>query len=149
LKKAGMTMGIAESCSGGMAASMITDVPGCSEVFLGSVVAYDNSVKIGQLGVAEETLNEHGAVSEPVAGMMAQGARAYLHADWGLATTGISGPTGGTEEKPVGLTYIAVAGPQATVVQEKHLIPHRLPHKAATAQSALNLLRLELMNYVG
>ncbi|GAJ09290.1 unnamed protein product, partial [marine sediment metagenome] len=76
-----------------------------------------------------------------------EGVKSVIKADWGVATTGISGPTGGTPEKPVGLVYLAVAGPQRIVAKEARLVPRRLPHKAATAQAALNLLRLEIRHY--
>ena len=113
---------------------------------LGAVVAYGNAAKVDQLGVKPETLQAHGAVSETAAREMAEGVKSVFGAHWGVATTGISGPTGGTAEKPVGLVYLAVSGPQRTVAKEARLVPHRLSHKAATAQAALNLLRLELMH---
>ncbi|UCH62616.1 MAG: CinA family nicotinamide mononucleotide deamidase-related protein [Fidelibacterota bacterium] len=139
------TLALAESCSGGLTASRITDIPGSSAYMLGAVVAYDNAAKERQLGVKPETLKAHGAVSEAAAREMAEGVKSVFGADWGVATTGISGPTGGTPEKPVGLAFLAVAGPQRTVARETRLLPYRLPHKAATAQAALNLLRLEIM----
>ena len=141
------TLALAESCSGGLAASRITDIPGSSAYMLGAVVAYSNAAKTGLLGVRPETLKAHGAVSEATAREMAEGVRSVFGAHWGVATTGISGPTGGTPEKPVGLVYLAVAGPQRTVAKEARLVPHRLPHKAATTQAALNLLRLEIRHY--
>ncbi len=141
----GETLALAESCTGGLVASLLTDVPGASKVLLGSVVAYSNAVKEQQLGVSPESIREFGAVSEPVAREMAAGAQAALGATWGVATTGISGPTGGSPKKPVGLVYIAVAGPGGMVSEELRLIPVRLPHKAASAQAALNLLRREIL----
>ncbi|MFC1620359.1 competence/damage-inducible protein A [Candidatus Neomarinimicrobiota bacterium] len=143
----GETVALAESCSGGLIASRITDVAGSSAYFHGGVVAYSNAAKVAQLGVKTETLEKYGAVSEAIACEMAEGVKALFGVDWGVSTTGISGPTGGTPEKPVGLTYFAVAGPQGTIAKESKLIPHRLPHKLATAQMALNLLRLELLHH--
>ncbi len=116
---------------------------------MGGVVAYSNRAKVDLLHVKQETLKAYGAVSEATAREMASGARASLQADWGVATTGISGPTGGTPEKPVGLVFIAVAGPSGTTVREARLIPERLAHKAATAHAALNMLRLELLRHDG
>jgi len=146
LTERGETLALAESCSGGLTSSRITDVPGSSAYMLGAVVAYSNAAKVAQLGVSPETLRAHGAVSETAAREMAAGVRSAFSAHWGVATTGISGPTGGTPEKPVGLVYLAVAGSRRTVAKEARLVPHRLPHKAATAQAALNLLRLEIMH---
>ena len=147
LKERGETVAVAESCSGGLIASRITDVAGSSVYFHGAVVAYSNEAKVSQLGVESSTLKKYGAVSEPTAREMAEGVRKLFGVDWGVSTTGISGPTGGTPDKPVGLVYFAVAGPKRTVARESKLIPHRLPHKLATAQMALNLLRLELLHH--
>lgn len=147
LEKRGETVAVTESCSGGLIASRITDVAGSSAYFHGAVVAYSNESKVSRLGVESSTLEEFGAVSEPTAREMAEGVRKLFGVDWGISTTGISGPSGGTPEKPVGLAYFAVAGAQRTVVQESKLIPHRLPHKLATTQMALNLLRLELLHH--
>ncbi|MFB0515256.1 MAG: competence/damage-inducible protein A [Candidatus Neomarinimicrobiota bacterium] len=147
LTERGETLALAESCSGGLTSSRVTDIPGSSAYMLGAVVAYSNAAKVALLGVRPETLQVHGAVSEATAREMAQGVKAAFAAHWGVATTGISGPTGGTPEKPVGLVYLAVAGPERTVAKEARLVPHRLPHKAATAQAALNMLRLEIMHH--
>ncbi len=106
-----MTLATAESCTGGAIASSITSVPGSSAMFMGSVVAYDNRVKQEMLGVSSVSLAEHGAVSEEVVVQMAQGARKRLRTDYAVATSGVAGPSGGTEEKPVGTVWIALAGP--------------------------------------
>ena len=103
----GLTLATAESSTGGLVAVRLTDVPGASDVFLGAVVAYANDVKVGELGVPEDVLREHGAVSAEVAAAMAAGARRRHAADVAVAVTGIAGPAGGTAEKPVGLVYVA------------------------------------------
>ena len=105
-----ITVATAESCTGGLLSKSITDVAGCSSVYPGGVCSYSNAMKIKWLGVKEETLNSYGAVSEQTALEMAQGIRLATGADFGLSTTGIAGPGGGSDEKPVGLVYMAVAG---------------------------------------
>ena len=109
LKEKNLTLSCAESCTGGLIAKSITDVSGCSSVFYGGVVAYDNSVKMNILGVCEQTLNKFGAVSYETAKEMAQGVKSALKTDVGISTTGIAGPGGGTSEKPVGTVYIGFA----------------------------------------
>lgn len=109
LKYAGLTLATAESCTGGMVASALVDLPGASDVLLGSVVAYANDVKQNVLGVQAQTLNKYGAVSSQTAAEMAEGAMRLTGADMAVATTGVAGPDGGTPEKPVGLVYIALA----------------------------------------
>ncbi len=109
LRERGLTIGTAESCTGGLIGHLLTEVPGSSDYYLGSLVAYDNSIKIGVLGMDRALLDAHGAVSEPVARAMAESARQALGADIGLATSGIAGPGGGTPEKPIGLVHMAVA----------------------------------------
>ncbi len=111
LRQRGETLAVAESCTGGGIGAALAAVPGASEVFLGGVIAYANAVKQGLLGVAADLLVSHGAVSDPVAIAMAEGARRCSGADWAIAVTGIAGPGGGSAEKPVGLVHIAVAGP--------------------------------------
>jgi PncC family amidohydrolase len=113
LAAGGLTLGLAESCTGGRVASAITAVSGASAVFLGAVVAYANSVKQRVLGVEARIIEEHGAVSEQCAQAMSRGARKALGGDWAIAVTGIAGPGGGSAEKPVGLVYFAWAGPEA------------------------------------
>jgi len=111
LRQRGQTLAVAESCTGGGLGAALAAVPGASEVFLGGVIAYANAVKQGLLGVPAALLAAHGAVSDPVAQAMAEGARRATGADWALAVTGIAGPGGGSPEKPVGLVHIALAGP--------------------------------------
>ena len=107
---AGMTVATAESCTGGLIAKRLTDVPGSSAYMLGGVVAYANGVKVDLLGVDPSDIAAHGAVSEPVAAAMAAGIRTRLGTDWGLSATGVAGPGGGTPEKPVGFVWIGLAG---------------------------------------
>ena len=114
LKKHGKTLSTAESCTGGLIASMITSVPGSSEYFLGSVVSYANSVKQGVLGVTEDILKNHGAVSSECVGAMAEGVRKLTGSDFAVATSGIAGPGGGSDEKPVGLVWIGVSSKVGT-----------------------------------
>ena len=110
----GWTLATAESCTGGMVAARLTSVPGSSEVFLGSVVAYADEVKQRELGVNAETLERYGAVSAETAATMASGARTRLRADVAVSVTGIAGPGGGTAEKPVGLVYVHAETPEAS-----------------------------------
>ncbi len=111
LRERRQTLAVAESCTGGGLGHMITTAPGSSEYFLGGIIAYANAVKIGLLGVQPRVLETEGAVSDPVACQMAAGVRARLGTDWGIGITGVAGPGGGSEAKPVGLVYIGVAGP--------------------------------------
>lgn len=141
LKASGKKIAVAESCTGGLLANRITNVPGASEVFLGGFVSYDNEVKISALGVDPETLKAHGAVSREVAAQMAEGARARTGSDYALATTGIAGPGGGTPEKPVGTVFIALAGHGETVVQQHAIRSDRETFKTRAVQTALNLLQ--------
>lgn len=111
LRQRGQTLAVAESCTGGGLGAALAAVPGASDVFLGGVIAYANAVKEGLLGVPAELLALHGAVSDPVATAMAEGARRATGATWAIAVTGIAGPGGGSAEKPVGLVHLAIAGP--------------------------------------
>ena len=116
----GLTMATAESCTGGLIAKRLTDVPGASAVYLGGVVSYANQVKEGVLGVAHETLSAHGAVSAEVAAQMARGARRATGADVAVSTTGIAGPGGGTPAKPVGTVWLgfsSAAGEETRLLQ--------------------------------
>lgn len=145
LRERGATLATAESCTGGLLAGRITAVPGSSSYFLGGIAAYANRVKQQLLGVPEALLQQHGAVSEPVAKAMAEGARERFGADYALATTGISGPGGGSEEKPVGTVCIGFASPAGTDVR-RFLFPFdRERHRQITVQAALDRLRRELL----
>lgn len=123
LKSRGLTLALAESCTGGMAAARLTDVPGSSAYIMGGVVAYANDVKVHSLDVPAPLIASHGAVSEPVAAAMAAGARRRLHADIGVATTGIAGPDGGTPEKPVGTVCFSVVGPGDVATTFTRVVP--------------------------
>ena len=120
LKQQGMTIATAESCTGGRLAAALNAQSGSSAYYMGSVVAYDNSVKTNVLGVSSETLNTDGAVSESTVRQMAEGVRTLLHTDYAIATSGIAGPTGGTPDKPVGTVWIAWATPKGTQAQCFH-----------------------------
>jgi PncC family amidohydrolase len=147
LRSGGKCLSTAESCTGGLIAHRITNVPGSSEVYQGGIIAYQNKVKSDMLGVDLSDLAKHGAVSKPVALSMAAGIGSRMKTDYGVAVTGIAGPGGGSPEKPVGLVYIAVAG------DEQPALCRRFEFKAApdcpvpreniksqTAEAALTLL---------
>lgn len=140
LLAAGLTVATAESCSGGLIAHRITNVPGASAYFLGGVVVYRNDAKVLLLGVSTADLAAYGAVSEPVARQMAEGVRSRLGADFGIGVTGVAGPEGGTAEKPVGLVYVAVADAAETVVTRNVFSGGREAVKAQTADRALSML---------
>jgi len=126
----------------------LTNVSGSSVYLMGGVVAYSNAVKISLLKVKESTLTQHGAVSEETALEMAEGVRTLLKTDFGVSITGIAGPTGGTDAKPVGLVYIGLAGGENTRVRRFHFVKDRILNKQLSSQAALNMLRLRLMNLV-
>ena len=144
LARQGKTVAVAESCTGGLAAKLITDVPGASRYFTHGWITYSNEAKIGELGVPADLIEQYGAVSEQVAQWMAKGARRKAGTDFAIGITGIAGPTGGTEQKPVGLVYICVDS--ATGCQTKRcLFSHdRQLMRLRAAQTALNMLRLRL-----
>lgn len=151
LRSSGETLSIAESCTGGGLGQMLTEIPGSSDYFWGGVIAYDNSVKIGLLGVNPEDLEKFGAVSATVAEQMAAGVKNRLSTTWGLSITGIAGPTGGTETKPVGLVYIGLAGPGDEVTSfEHHLgtIRGRSLIRYVGGNSALDNLRRRLLSII-
>jgi len=141
-----LSISTAESCTGGLVGHRLTNVSGSSDYYLGGIVSYSNSVKENNLGVAIETLNKHGAVSYETAIEMAENVRSKLDSDLGLAITGIAGPRGGTDEKPVGLTYIALANGKDTMVKEFRFLTERILNKNASCQAALNMVRLYLLN---
>ncbi|MCX7887561.1 MAG: competence/damage-inducible protein A [Verrucomicrobiae bacterium] len=145
LAKARRTVVTAESCTGGFVAHRLTNVSGASAVFLQGWVVYSNAAKQRELGVREETLAKHGAVSEAVAREMAEGARRRAGADYAVSATGIAGPTGGTPTKPVGLVFVALAAPARTVVQRWQLSYDRETFKFFVSQAALDMLRRELL----
>lgn len=139
------TIAVAESCTGGLVAKMITDVPGASKYFRGGWITYSNELKVSQLGVKKELIEQKGAVSSEVAAAMAAGAKLKASADYAIAVTGIAGPDGGSEQKPVGLVYISIALPDG-VETEKFLFGTRGRDfiRLRASQNALNLLRLKL-----
>ena len=144
LSTQGATLAVAESCTGGFLAHRVTNVPGSSEVFLAGYVTYSNDAKSAALGVDLALVREHGAVSEPVARAMAEGALAQSGATFALATTGIAGPGGGSAAKPVGTAFIALAGGGETVVRHLFFPTDRETFKQLVTQMALNLLRERL-----
>jgi nicotinamide-nucleotide amidase len=143
-RERGLTVGTAESCTGGMVAARLTNVPGASDVFRGSVVAYANDVKEAELGVPAQTLRDHGAVSRETALAMAEGARGRLGVDLAVSVTGIAGPDGGTDEKPVGLVYLGVVGPGGAQSGEFNIPGDRATIRARATVMALHLLRRHL-----
>ena len=145
LAERGLTVTTGESCTGGLIANRLTDVSGSSVYFLGGAITYSDEEKTRQLGVPPELIREHGAVSEPVAEAMARGARERSGADVALAATGIAGPTGGTDEKPVGLVWIALALEDDILCERHHFHGTRDQIKWRTSQAALNMLRLRLL----
>ncbi len=137
----GLTLGTAESCTGGLVAARLTSVPGSSDVFLGAVVAYADEVKSRDLEVPSELLERHGSVSAEVAAAMAAGARARLGVDVAVAVTGIAGPSGGTPEKPVGLVHLHAEGPDGSRARRLDLPGDREAIRARSAVAALHLVR--------
>jgi PncC family amidohydrolase len=146
LAQRNLTLSTAESCTGGMIGSLLTDVPGISAHYLGGVVSYANEAKSSLLGVPAALIAEHGAVSEPVARAMAEGVREVLGADLGLAVTGVAGPTGGTAEKPVGLVHFALATPGETLAFTRVMPGDRSFVRGFSANLALNLVRRWMRN---
>lgn len=144
LRRRRRTLAVAESCTGGLLAHRLTDVPGSSDYFRGGVVAYANDVKQVILSVPPGFLKKYGAVSGPVAAAMAEGARLRTAATLGVGITGIAGPGGGSRKKPVGLVYMALSTPQRTLVQKRQFSGDRQVVKLKATQAALDLLRKEL-----
>ena len=150
LREKKATLAVAESCTGGLIANLLTDVPGSSDYFLFSAVTYANEAKMKFLGVKAETLERYGAVSEQTAGEMARGAQTGIDATYGLATSGIAGPDGGTEDKPVGTVCIGLATPlSVTAHRFKFTHNNRKINKQIFAATALDILRKALMGVNG
>jgi nicotinamide-nucleotide amidase len=145
LIKKSAKLATAESCTGGYIAHLITNVPGSSRYYKGSIIAYSNEIKENELGVSRESLIKYGAVSEEVVTQMANGVRKKFNTDYAIATSGIAGPDGGTLEKPVGITWIAIATPEKTVALKYLFGEGRDRNIRKTALQAMNLLRKELL----
>lgn len=148
LKVNKFTVCTAESCTGGNIAQLITSVPGASEYFKGSIVAYSNCIKEGILKVSKSDLDNFGAVSKQVVVQMAENVKKIFNTDFGIATSGIAGPTGGTEDKPVGTVWVAIASPRTTLAIKLQLGEHRGRTITRSSLAALNMLRLEIIKIV-
>ncbi len=146
LRERNQTLSTAESCTAGLVGKLITDVPGSSEYYTCGYIVYSNEAKVELLGVREETLQAHGAVSIETAREMVRGCRTKAHTDWAVALTGIAGPTGGTPEKPVGTVVIAVEGPSCEYVHTFHFSGNRATIREESAYTALELVRRALLN---
>ncbi len=140
-----ITIATAESCTGGLISEMLTDVPGISKVFMGGAVTYSNEAKMEYLGVKEQTLKAHGAVSRETAAEMAEGIRKRLKTDIGISVTGIAGPGGGTDEKPVGLVYVGLSGEGGTITKELRLSGNRKKIRTITALNVFDLIRRHVL----
>lgn len=141
LTQQGLTVCTAESCTGGLILSYLTDISGSSAYVLGGIVTYSNEAKMQRVNVQEQTLIQYGAVSEPTAREMAVGVRQVFDADYALSVTGIAGPGGATAEKPVGLTYIGLARRDGMVAVQRHVWDgNRIDNKQSSAYAALTLL---------
>lgn len=143
----GKTLSTAESCTGGYISHLITSIPGSSDYFLGSVVSYDNKVKINQLGVDRLLIDKHGVVSKEVVEQMALGGKKAIGTDYCIATSGIAGPDGGTKDKPVGTVWIAIATPNGVISKLLNLGEHRGRNIRRSSLMAMNLLRKNLIEY--
>lgn len=139
LRRRGFTIAVAESCTGGRICDRLTNVPGCSDVFKGGLVAYSNDSKVKLLGVSHDTIKRHGAVSPQCATEMARGVCHALNADIGIAVTGIAGPDGGSPHKPVGLVYVSCAHKHESVVFDMLLDGNREQIKEQASTQALQL----------
>ena len=149
LHKRNETLSVAESCTGGGLANAITCMPGVSPIFMGSITAYANRIKETLLFISPVQLARHGAVSEEVALSMASNCRGVFTSTWALSTTGIAGPSGGSEQKPVGLVYIGLAGPKNIYAKRFIFAPcTRLMHREKTIAEALTMLHGELLREV-
>lgn len=146
LAESGKTLSVAESCTGGLISSLITSVPGSSGYYLGSVTSYANSVKGNVLGVPEEIIAKYGAVSSECVARMAEGVRRLTGSDYSVATSGIAGPGGGTDSKPVGLVWVGVSSPKGTETFSFRFRHDRKRNIERFAASALNILRIRIVN---
>ncbi|MBK07793.1 MAG: competence/damage-inducible protein A [Deltaproteobacteria bacterium] len=146
LRAQGATLSLAESCTGGLIASLLTEVAGVSDVFMYSAVTYSNQAKQAMLGVCAETLEQHGAVSQAVAIEMAEGARAITQTNYAVSVTGIAGPGGGSEEKPVGTVHMAVSTAEKTYHKQFHFAGHRKRIQLWTAYNALQFVKIIAKN---
>lgn len=140
LRDRGLSLALAESCTGGLVANRVTDIPGSSDYFFGSVVAYSYEVKVKLLGVSWETLNSKGAVSRETVIEMARGARNVLNADIAVSVSGVAGPGGGTIEKPVGTTWIGLAAKDGEWARVFQFSGDRVQNKSYAAEAALQML---------
>jgi nicotinamide-nucleotide amidase len=145
LRKRGWTLSIAESCTGGLICDRITDIPGCSDYFMGGMVTYSNESKEEHLGVPMDDIKKFGAVSPEVAKKMAQGVRKAFGTTFGLSTTGIAGPGGGTKEKPVGLVFIGLAHGKKTWVEKFNFAGNRRNIKEKATEKAICFFYEKLM----
>jgi nicotinamide-nucleotide amidase len=145
LKEKGLTVSTAESCTGGNIARMITSIPGSSSYFTGSIIAYDNSIKQNELLVNESDIASYGAVSEQVIIQMAEGIRSKFHTDFGIATSGIAGPDGGTEDKPVGTVWIAISSASGILVRKFAFSRYRDHNIRRSSLAALGMLRTQII----
>ena len=146
LREKKLKIATAESCTGGMIASMITSVSGSSDVFDGSVISYANRIKCDIIGVEKETLERFGAVSSAVARQMSEGIREKIGADIGIGVTGIAGPTGGSDEKPVGVVFISISTANNTIVKRCFFDGNRDKVRRLTAVNAIGLALEEIRN---
>jgi len=140
LKERGETVSVAESCTGGLLGGAITDIPGSSTWFPGGVISYANQVKVDQVGVRQETLEAVGAVSEDVARQMAEGIRQRMGTTWGIGITGVAGPGGGSEDKPVGTVWIGLSGPKGTRAVRFQFGEERRSNRERSVGAALGML---------
>ncbi len=146
LKEKKLTISTAESCTGGLIAKLITDVPGSSEVFIGGVVSYSNEMKMRWLGVKQTTLQNYGAVSEPTVKEMLNGILQETGSDLAVAVSGIAGPTGGTSKKPVGTVYIGVAFHDLRIIKKYFFKSSRQDVRIESAEKALEMIKHIITN---
>lgn len=146
LKKSHLTLGIAESCTGGLLSKTVTDLPGASKYFKGAIIAYNNDIKASILKINRSLISKYGAVSPEIANKMSEAARKQLNTDIGLSVTGIAGPGGGSKKKPLGLVYISASGKERFLAKKFHFKGSRAIIRKKTVESALQLLR-EILEY--